>query len=181
MPHFHISMQSGCTKTLNAMKRKYNIESAEKSLNSLKESFDSLMLSADIIVGFPGESDDDFLKTYEFLKNQRFLHLHIFPYSKRQGTVAATMKEQVPEDVKKSRLHKLEAMQKEIKRELLEEYIKKFDSTEVLFETHDGEYAIGHTPNFIELKVKSSLSLSGKLLKVGSLSTDGEYLYGKLI
>ena len=181
MPHFHISMQSGCTRTLNAMKRKYNISSAENSINYLKSSFKNLMLSADIIVGFPGESDQDFLKTYEFLKNQRFLHLHIFPYSKREGTLAATMKEQIPEEIKKARLHKLEDLQKEIKAELLKEFIKNTKSTEVLFESFDGEYSVGHTPNFIELKVKSEISLGGRLIRVKPTSTDGEYLYGEII
>lgn len=181
MPHFHISMQSGCTKTLNAMRRKYNIEGATNSLNYLKSKIDGVMLSADIIVGFPGESEEDFSKTYEFLKSQRFLHLHIFPYSKRTGTVAANMDGQVPEEIKKERLHKLELLQKEIKAELLSELVSKAKKTEVLFESYDGEYALGHTPNFVEFKAKSDVPLGGKLLTVKLLSTDGEYLYGELI
>ena len=181
MPHFHISMQSGCTKTLNSMKRKYTAERAEESINYLKEKFSDLMLSADIIVGFPGESDEDFEATYEFLRKQGFLHLHIFPYSKREGTVAAKMSGQVPEETKKARLHKLEEMQKQTKAALLDEYLNKNEYTEVLFESFDGEYVSGHTPNFIELKAKSSVSLSGEIRKVKLVSHDGDCLFGEII
>ncbi len=180
MPHFHISMQSGCTRTLNAMRRRYNIDIAKERLDHLKASFDSLMLSADIIVGFPDERDEDFEATYEFLKAQRFLHLHIFPYSKREGTPAAAMPNQVPEEVKKARLHKLESMQRKIKKELLKEFLEKNSTVEVLFESFDGEYILGHTPNFIEVKVKSEVSHGGELLTIHILETDGEYLYGEI-
>ena len=181
MNHFHISMQSGCTKTLNEMRRKYNIDQAKKNIDYLKSKFDGVMLSADIIVGFPGESDEDFEKTYEFLKNERFLHLHIFPYSKREGTLAAKMSGQVPEEIKKARLHRLEEMQKKIKAELLYEFVSKHEFTEVLFETFDGENAIGHTPNFTELKARSEKSLSGEIKRVKLISTDGALLYGNII
>ena len=181
MPHFHISMQSGCTKTLNSMKRKYTAERAEESIKYLKAKFPCLMLSADIIVGFPGESDEDFEKTYEFLKKQEFLHLHIFPYSKREGTVAAKMDGQVPEETKKARLHKLEKMQKQVKAKLLDEFLSEHEYTEVLFESFDGEYAHGHTPSFIELKAKSDANLSGEIKKVKLISSDGEYLFGEIV
>ena len=180
MPHFHISMQSGCTKTLNEMRRKYSIDMAKERIEYLKQSFPNLMLSADIIVGFPNETDEDFEKTYEFLKEQRFLHLHIFPYSKREGTPASTMANQVPEEIKKARLHRLEQMQKGIKGELLNEFLKKSATVPVLFETFDGEYAVGHTPNFIEVKVKSSCALGGRIVDVKLTHTDGEYLYGEI-
>ena len=180
MPHFHISMQSGCTKTLNAMRRKYNIETARARLDYLKSSFKNLMLSADIIVGFPGESDEDFEATYEFLKETEFLHLHIFPYSKREGTPAATMKEQVPEEIKKARLHRLEEMQKEIKSRLLNKFISENESVDVLFESYDGEYAQGHTPNFIEIKAKSERPLGGEIKTVKKLQTDGEFIFGEI-
>ncbi len=181
MPHFHISMQSGCTKTLNQMRRKYNIDTARENLHYLKSKFKDIMLSADIIVGFPGESDEDFESTYEFLKSEEFLHLHIFPYSKREGTPAATMSAQVPEEIKKARLHRLEAMQKEIKSKLLNEFLSKHNEVEVLFESYDGEYAIGHTPNFIELKAKSDAPQGNIIHRVKLLSTDGEFLYGEIV
>ena len=180
MPHFHISMQSGCTKTLNAMKRKYNAEQAREKLSYLKSKINNLMLSADIIVGFPGESDEDFDETYNFLKEIEFLHLHIFPYSKREGTPAATMKNQVPEETKKARLHKLEELQRDIKSRILNEIVSSKEELLVLFETHDSEWALGHTSNFIEFKAKSSVPLGGEILKVIPTKTDGEYLYGEI-
>lgn len=180
MPHFHISMQSGCTKTLNAMRRKYNIDTAKERIEYLKSSFNNLMLSADIIVGFPGESDEDFEATYEFLKSMEFLHLHIFPYSKRDGTPASIMKDQVPDETKKARLHRLENMQKEVKKHLLENFVEKNEVVEVLFESFDGIYAHGHTPNFIDVKVKSENALGGKFRSVRIIDTDGEYIYAEI-
>ena len=181
MPHFHISMQSGCTKTLNEMKRKYNADMAKKSIGYLREAFPSLMLSADVITGFPGESDEDFSKTLDFFEEQRFLHLHIFPYSKRAGTPAAEMKNQVPDNIKKERLHRLEALQAKIKAELLQNFVDKTDRVEVLFESYDGEYAIGHTPNFIEVKAKSTHALGGEFIEIKPTHTDGNLVFGEII
>ena len=179
MPHFHISMQSGCTKTLNEMRRKYNIDMAKKNIDYLKSCIPSLMLSADVITGFPNESDEDFSKTLEFFKEEKFLHLHIFPYSKRANTPAAEMKNQVPESVKKERLHILEAQQSAIKKELLDEFIRENEYTEVLFESFDGEYILGHTPNFIEVKVKCDTPRGGEFIKIMPIQTDGQFVYGE--
>jgi threonylcarbamoyladenosine tRNA methylthiotransferase MtaB len=180
MPHFHISMQSGCTKTLNEMKRKYNIDMARKNIRYLKECIPELMLSADVITGFPNESDDDFNETLKFFEEESFLHLHIFPYSKRQGTVAATMSNQVPEEIKKARLHALEEQQRKTKKELLNNFVCSKEYVEVLFESYDGEFILGHTPNFIEVKVKSDASCSNQILKVKPICTDGEFVFGEL-
>ena len=181
MPHFHISMQSGCTKTLNEMKRKYNIDMARKNIRYLKECIPELMLSADVITGFPNESDDDFNETLKFFEEESFLHLHIFPYSKRQGTVAATMSNQVSEEIKKARLHVLEEQQRKTKKELLGNFVCSKEYVEVLFESYDGEFILGHTPNFIEVKVKSDASRSNQILKVKPICTDGDFVFGELI
>ena len=181
MPHFHISMQSGCTKTLNEMRRKYNIEMAKRNIDYLKSSFDDIMLSADVITGFPNETDEDFCQTLEFFDKAEFLHLHIFPYSKRAGTPAAAMANQVPDSVKKERLHKLEEQQRKTKHKLLSDFVARTSSVKVLFETFDGEYILGHTPNFIEVKVKSNSPYGNEILSVAPISTDGEYVYGELI
>lgn len=181
MPHFHISMQSGCTKTLNEMRRKYNIEMAKRNIAYLKECFPSIMLSADVITGFPGETEQDFQQTLDFFKEQRFLHLHIFPYSKRAGTPAADMPNQVPEAVKKERLHRLQEQQRKIKAELLESFVNSTDTVEVLFENGDGEYIQGHTPSFIEVKVKCKENKSGEFIRVKPTHTDGEFVFGELL
>lgn len=180
MPHFHISMQSGCTKTLNEMKRKYNIEMAKKSIGYLRSAFPELMLSADVITGFPNETDEDFCETLKFFREEKFLHLHIFPYSKREGTPAAEMKNQVPDVTKKERLRILAAQQQKIKEELLMSFVNKTEVVEVLFESYDGEYILGHTPNFIEVKVKSNRACGGEFIKVKPTHTDGEFVFGEI-
>lgn len=180
MPHFHISMQSGCTKTLNQMKRKYNIDMAKKSIFLLRSAFKDLMLSADVITGFPGETDEDFDATLKFFKEEEFLHLHIFPYSKRDGTPAATMPNQIPDTIKKERLHKLEAQQKQIKSNILSEFARR-DCLEVLFESFDGEYILGHTQNFIEVKVKSNTARGGEILLVKPTDSNEDYIFGALL
>lgn len=180
MPHFHISMQSGCTKTLNEMRRKYNVDMAKRSLSYLRNAFPDLMLSADVITGFPGESEEDFAKTLEFFSEEKFLHLHIFPYSKRTGTPAAEMKNQVPDTVKKERLHRLEELQASIKSKLLTDFVNKNKTVEVLFESFDGEYVLGHTPNFIEVKAKSDRPHGGEFIKVKPTHTDGQLVYAEI-
>ena len=180
MPHFHISMQSGCTRTLNMMKRKYNIDMAKKNLDYLRLCIPDAQLSADVITGFPGETDEDFNTTCEFFKNEKFLHLHIFPYSIRKGTVAAEMKEQIPEQIKKDRLHALSELQKEIKASLLADFIKNCEDVSVLFETNEDGYAIGHAHNFMEVKVKTDSDLSGEILKVKLTGSDGDFLFGEI-
>lgn len=181
MPHFHISMQSGNTKTLNAMRRKYNIEMAKANIDYLRQSIDNVMLSADVITGFPGESDEDFEKTLEFFKENRFLHLHMFPYSKRKGTVACEMKEQVDEGVKRQRLHMLERQQRETKLQLLLEYMEKNPVIPVLFEVFDGTFAEGHSPSFVEIRVENDTSLGGEIHNVKLTHTDGHFIFGELI
>lgn len=181
MNHFHISMQSGCTRTLNMMKRKYNIDMAKKNLDYLREHIPEVNFSADVITGFPGETDEDFNKTYQFFENERFLHLHIFPYSKRKGTVAAEMPDQVDENVKKERLYTLSALQDKIRASLHEDFIKKHGDVDVLFENTVDGYACGHAPNFMEVKVKTNEILSGEILKVRLTSSDSNFLYGEII
>ncbi|MBQ4585365.1 MAG: tRNA (N(6)-L-threonylcarbamoyladenosine(37)-C(2))-methylthiotransferase MtaB [Clostridia bacterium] len=180
MPHFHISMQSGCTKTLNAMRRKYNIDMAKKNIAYLKECIPSVMLSADVITGFPGESRLDFDETLQFFNEEEFWHLHIFPYSQRQGTEASTMANQIPDGVKKGRLYALDNQQKEIKKRIAEKYVCGY-VTDVLFETFDTEYAHGHTPEFFEIRVPSDKNYSGQILPVRITGFDGEGFIGEFI
>ncbi len=181
MPHFHISMQSGCTKVLNLMKRKYNMDMAIENIHYLKECFPRLMLSADIITGFPQESDEDFNETLDFFKKEKFLHLHIFPYSKREGTVAAIMSGQIPENIKKERLHSLEALQNDIKKDILNEVVNSKEQLEVLCETFDDEFILGHTDNFLEVKIKSDKKICNKFVTVKPYFSDENYIYAELI
>ena len=179
MPHFHISMQSGCSRVLALMKRKYNIDMARKNLDYLKECIPNAKLSCDVIVGFPGESDEDFEQTRKFFLDEGFLHMHIFPYSKRAGTVASTMPNQVPEQIKKERLYALQEVERTCKKQIFERFMQN-DAVEVLFETLENGYACGHTRDFIEVKVKSDTNLGGQFIMVKPVSFDESYVYAEI-
>ena len=105
--HFHLSLQSGCNETLKRMNRKYTTEEFENSVKLLRSAFPESVLWADIIVGFPGETDDEFNETYKFLEHIKFAKMHVFKYSPRKGTPAAEMSKQVKESVKEERSKKL--------------------------------------------------------------------------
>lgn len=180
-PHFHLSMQSGCSRTLAAMKRKYNADMALKNIEAVRAAIDGVQFTTDFIVGFPTETDEDFAKTVEFVKKAKFLQAHIFKYSKRAGTVAATMENQVPEDVKHERSQKLTAVCKEITKEILKEEIEKRPLQNVLFEQKVDGMWCGHTASFIEVRAKSNCNLQGEFTKVKFTDTDGERIFGELI
>ena len=124
LPHFHISLQSGSSSVLKRMRRPYNAAQAMDFIRAVREYFPQAMLTADVIVGFPGETEAEFEETMAFCREAQFLHLHIFPYSIRRGTEAAGMPDQVPECVKKQRAADLAKQQAEIKRALLEKYVE---------------------------------------------------------
>ncbi len=183
MPHFHLSVQSGSTGVLNRMRRRYNGKMLEESVERLKMCVPDVTLSADIIVGFPGETDEEFLETVDFVKRTRFLHLHIFPYSIREGTEAAVMKDQITGPVKSDRLKKLSDIQADIKRELLEEYVKVHDSlpVSVLVEKVTDGVAEGHSEHFVEVKFSGDSVMVGKPYDVVLESSDGDVCFGKCI
>lgn len=183
LPHLHISVQSGSSAVLARMRRKYNAKTALERLLRAKEYIPGIMLTADVIVGFPGETEEEFEETVEFCRKVGFMHLHIFPYSKRFGTEAASMPCQVPQEVKHKRAKALADVQSEIKRQLLESYTKKYKNggDGVLFEQlRDGEL-IGHTRHYVEVRVKSNTDLSDKIVPVELTGTDGEVCLGKLL
>lgn len=177
-PHFHISLQSGSTATLNRMRRKYRADTAMDNICHLKEHFPEAQLFADIIVGFPGETEAHFQETVAFIQKAAFLHLHIFPYSKRAGTPAAEMSDQIPGDVKRQRASLLASIQSDIKRTILENIIKEATPLPVLFETESDGVAMGHTHHFIETEVQGLTNVRGKILPILPISTDGERLQG---
>ena len=106
-PHFHLSMQSGCSATLARMKRKYNAKQAEAAMARVRAAIPAVQFTTDMIVGFPGETEEEFAESADFARKAGFLHIHVFPYSRREGTPAATMKDQVPEAVKHERVNLL--------------------------------------------------------------------------
>ena len=150
--HFHLSLQSGCNETLKRMNRHYSTEEFKKCVQILRKYFKDVNLTTDIIVGFPGETDEEFEKTYEFLKSIKFYKMHIFKYSKRDGTKAAVMPNQIDGNIKEARSKRLI----ELSNKNQAEYNKKYEGRilEVLFEEKDGEYFVGHTTNYMRIKSK---------------------------
>ena len=179
-PHFHISLQSGSSKILAAMRRRYNRQTAMEQILYLKSLFPDCNLFADVITGFPGETEEDFLETVRFLEAVRFLHVHIFPYSQRAGTAAAQLEGQIPKAVKKQRAAQLAAIQASIKASLLSEFVSSGKKANVLFETWKDGLLKGHSENFIEFVCPADQNLRGKTGTVIPLSTDGETVTGYL-
>ena len=149
--HFHLSLQSGCTETLKRMNRRYSAEEFEEVTERLRQAYDDVILTTDIIVGFPNETDEEFEQTFEFLKRIKFYKMHVFKYSPRKGTVAAKMENQIDSTVKEKRSHKLIELSNECEIEFLDRYVGK--ELKVLFEKQDGEYIKGHTTNYMMIKV----------------------------
>ena len=136
--HFHLSLQSGCDKTLKEMNRKYTTDQFRDVVRRLRNLYDDVILTTDIIVGFPNETDEDFEKTYEFLKEIKFYKMHVFKYSPRKGTVAAKMKNQIPAEIKDARSKRLLQLSNENESNYLDEYVGK--QIRVLVEEKDGDY-----------------------------------------
>ncbi len=180
-PHFHISLQSGSDEVLRLMKRKYNSTMALTAMENIRQAIPSVMFTTDIIVGFPRESEQNFRETEQFIEQARFLSAHIFPYSKREGTVAAAMDGQISESIKKQRSASLIARQSNIKSKILADVISQAPIKKVLFETYSNGYAIGHTDNFLEVRLPCSAHPGHDLLPVALCESDGEYIYGKIV
>lgn len=155
-PHFHLSLQSGCDATLKRMNRHYTTGEYYNGVEQLRKAFDHPAITTDVIVGFPGETEEEFARTKDFLEKVCFYEMHIFKYSKREGTVAANMPEQVPEQIKTARSNELFAMEKRQSTEFRKSYIGR--EAEVLLEESveiNGDlWRIGHTKDYVKVAVK---------------------------
>ena len=168
-PHFHLSLQSGCDATLRRMNRHYTAQEYLDSVNYLREAFRDPAITTDVIVGFPGETEEEFAQTKAFLEEVQFYELHVFKYSKRAGTAAAGMKNQVPEQIKTERSNELLALDKEISRSFRERHLGQ--EAEVLFEEEmeleGSTYQVGHTRDYIKVAVPGGEeNMSGKIQTV---------------
>lgn len=167
-PHFHLSLQSGCNETLRRMNRRYTAEEYYEKCELLREVFDNPALTTDVIVGFPGETEEEFEESRAFIDKVNFYETHIFKYSRRQGTRAAIMEGQVPEPVKTQRSNVLISLGKEKKKAFEESLIGK--SVEVLMEEQilrDGEiWQVGHTREYIKVGRKYDKILTNQLINV---------------
>ncbi len=161
-PQFHLSLQSGCDKTLAAMRRRYTTEDFRRAVKNLRSTFPDAAITTDLIVGFPGETEDDFEASKAFCEEMHFSQMHIFPYSQREGTAAAKLPEQVSDADKDKRSHIMLETAADMKREFCEKYIGS--NVEVLFEQKKNGIWVGMTRNYIEVHTKSEENLSGKLV-----------------
>ncbi len=172
-PHFHLSLQSGCDATLKRMNRRYDTKEFKEKVQILRKAFLHPAITTDVITGFPGETEEEFLETKAFLENICFFEMHVFPYSKRKGTKAALMENQVPEAVKKERSHVLLELEKKQSEAFRRGYVGK--ELSVLFEERkeiDGkEYEIGHTKEYVKVAVlagKENGDFSNEIKKVSA-------------
>lgn len=178
--HFHLSLQSGCDETLKRMNRKYTIEEFEKVVNLLRNTYKDVILTTDIIVGFPGETEEEFNATYDILNKIKFYKMHIFKYSRRKGTKADLMENQINPQIQEQRSKKLLKLSDENQELYNKSYIGK--NVEVLFEEQDGEYIKGHTANYLMVKVKGCniKEYHNKIVKVKIENFLKEELIGNL-
>ncbi len=175
-PHFHLSMQSGCSATLARMRRKYNAKQAEAAMERVRAAIPAVQFTTDMIVGFPGETEEEFSESTAFARRAGFLHIHVFPYSKREGTPAATMKDQVPEAVKHQRVAVLSRVSEESCKAILERVLADPAPLTILPETRGKGFVLGHTPDFLEVRVETDCPLPPAEVTVMPVSADGEVL-----
>ena len=178
--HFHLSLQSGCNETLKRMNRKYTTSEVKQIIERLRKYYKDVMITTDIIVGFPGETDEEFNITYEFLKSIKLYKMHVFQYSQRKGTRAAIAPNQVDGNIKELRSKKLIELSNENEYNYNKSMIGQI--VEVLFEDKEIEngktYYKGHTQNYMLVKYETSENLENKLRNVKILQTEKEFLKG---
>lgn len=179
-PHYHLSLQSGCDETLKRMNRRYTTKEYKEIVNMIRDNIKDVAITTDVIVGFPGETNQEFENTYEYLKDLGLTQMHIFKYSPRKGTPASEMENQIDPQVKQLRSDRLLNLDRENFRNFANKYLEK--EVEVLFEKgiDDTTYE-GLTPNYIRVVVKSNNDIQGKILKTKIIKINDDYTEGVLI
>lgn len=168
--HFHLSLQSGCDETLKRMNRRYTTQDFKEIVKRLRSCYEDVILTTDIIVGFPLESQEEFEKTYQFLQEIKFYQMHVFKYSPRKGTKAAQMAGQIDGRIKEERSQKLIELSNQNKKEYNKECVGK--KVEVLVEEEKNGYYQGHTKNYILAEVKSKENLENKIITAKCIEAD---------
>ncbi|MEH6941199.1 tRNA (N(6)-L-threonylcarbamoyladenosine(37)-C(2))-methylthiotransferase MtaB [Bacillus sp. JJ722] len=182
--HLHIPLQSGSDSVLKRMRRKYTMEYFGERLRALKDALPGLAITSDVIVGFPGETEEEFKETYDFIKEYQFSELHVFPYSKRTGTPAARMEDQVDEDVKNERVHRLIALSDQ----LAKEYASNFENEvlEMIPEErftegeNEGLY-VGYTDNYLKVVFSGNEDMIGEIVKIKITKAGYPYNEGQFV
>ena len=175
--HFHLSLQSGCDRTLKAMNRKYDTAFFYRTVELLREYFPGCALTGDLIAGFPGETEEDHRETLEFIRRCAFAELHVFPYSRRPGTPADKLPDQLTQAVKSRRAHEAKAVSEKTGQAFLEASVGQ--TLPVLFESSEGEGSLGHSDTYLYVRVPEQ-GLRGELRDVRILGVEDGILLGEL-
>lgn len=176
--HLHVPLQAGSDATLKRMNRKYTTAEYLEKINKIRSYLPNIAFTTDVIVGFPGETDEEFEETYNFIKQVNYSELHVFPYSPRKNTPAAKMKDQVNDQIKHERANRLLQLSKELNHEFA---LKQIGETlKVLFEKRDGEYLIGHAGDYLKVKVKTADNLIGEIVTI-KIDKYDEILEGRVV
>ncbi len=175
-PQFHLSLQSGCDETLKRMNRHYTTKEYEIIVQNLRSSFENASITTDVMVGFSGENDEEFLKSINFIEKIRFAKIHVFPYSVRPGTSAEKFKNQISPQVKNSRTKIMLTLAEKLNSEFLASQVNKTEK--VLFERPIGEFIEGYSRNYTPVLVKSDENLLGKIYNVKITSVKNNHCFG---
>ena len=175
--HLHIPLQAGSDTILQAMNRKYLTNYFENKVKKIREIRPDISLTTDVIVGFPGETEEEFQETLDFVSKIKFTKVHVFPYSRRKGTKADTMPNQIPENIKKERVKRLIALSNKLEKEYLDLFLNQ--EVEVLIEEEYPDYSLGHTGNYLKVKVLKPFK-SNELIKVKIIKREDLMLIGEV-
>jgi threonylcarbamoyladenosine tRNA methylthiotransferase MtaB len=178
-PHFHLSLQSGSDSVLNRMNRRYSINDYRKTVALIRHVVPGVAVTTDVIVGFPGESDAEFQETLNFCREMQFARIHVFPYSPRPGTVAATMPGGISAAVKKERSQQMLSLTENNSQDFIRRFLGQ--DRDVLFEQKSGGFWSGLTGNYIRVYVKSTNDLTNQLLPVMLVKTHKDGILGEVI
>lgn len=175
--HFHLSLQSACNETLKRMNRRYSIEEFMECIERLRNAYTDVVLTTDIIVGFPGETDEEFEITYNNLKKIKFYMLHVFKYSKRKGTKAAEMENQLPNNIKEQRSKRLIELSNKSQKEFNKKYIGK--NVKVLWEQKECGKMKGHTSNYIVVYTENENAVEDEIQGINISDTYQDGIIGQ--
>lgn len=182
-PQFHLSLQSGCDKTLKAMNRRYGSADYENIVKLLRTNFENCAITTDIMVGFPDETEEDFAESMRFAENIGFAKAHIFPYSRRKGTPAAEMEGQISEEIKRSRAAQMAAAMEKCRKNFLQSQVGTI--APVLFEREKGDgFHHGYTPNYTQVKISKknhNISLRNQIFYVKIIGLDEDRCLGEIL
>ncbi|MFY4774874.1 tRNA (N(6)-L-threonylcarbamoyladenosine(37)-C(2))-methylthiotransferase MtaB [Metabacillus sp. RGM 3146] len=182
--HLHIPIQSASNSVLKRMRRKYTMEFFAERLEKLKKALPGLAVTSDVIVGFPGETEEEFMETYDFIKKHQFSELHVFPYSKRTGTPAARMEDQVDEEVKNERVHRLINLSDQLAKEYASGYedeILEVIPEERYKEDPESGLYMGYTDNYLKVVFPAAEEMVGKIVKVKITKAGYPYSEGQFV